>query len=335
MKIEENYSLLHLNTFHLAVKARRFIEYENEQELVVSLRGAYTRKLSVLPIGQGSNLLFLKDFDGIVLHSAIKGITLAGETDENVFLRVGAAEVWDDVVQYAVDKGWGGIENLSLIPGETGAAAVQNIGAYGVEIKDVVEKIEAISTVDYEKRTFSNADCKYDYRTSIFKKKPTCMITHVTLRLQKKTVFHLDYGNLKEILDVNKPVTLQQIREAVKTVRRKKLPDPNEMGNAGSFFMNPTVTSEKLTQLVKDNPSIPYYPANDGFVKLSAGWLIEQCGLKGIRFGQVGVYERQALVIVNYGGATGIEIAQLAGHIRDTVYQRFDIQLVPEVKYIA
>ena len=334
MKIEENYSLLHLNTFHLAVKARRFIEYENEQELVVSLRGAYTRKLSVLPIGQGSNLLFLKDFDGIVLHSAIKGITLAGETDENVLLRVGAAEIWDDVVQYAVDKGWGGIENLSLIPGETGAAAVQNIGAYGMEIKDVIEEVEVINTANYEKLTFSNADCKYDYRTSIFKNQPTCIITHVTLHLQKKPVFHLEYGNLKEILGTKKPVTLQEVREAVITVRRKKMPDPNEMGNAGSFFLNPVISTEKLAQIIMDYPSIPYYPAKDGFVKLSAGWLIEQCGLKGKRFGQAGVYEHQALVIVNYGGATGNEIARLADHIRETVYQRFDVQLIPEVKYI-
>ena len=334
MKTEEHYSLQHLNTFRLAVKTRHFIEYENEHELAVSLRDAHACKLSILPIGQGSNLLFLKDFDGIVLHSAIKGITLIAETDENVLLRVGAAEIWDDVVQYAVEQGWGGIENLSLIPGETGAAAVQNIGAYGMEIKDVVETIEAISTVNYEKRTFLNADCKYDYRSSIFKNQPTYVITHVTLRLQKKPVFHLEYGNLKAILGTNKPVTLQKIREAAITIRREKLPDPNELGNAGSFFMNPIVRSEKLKNLIKDYPSIPYYPAKDGFVKISAGWLIEQCGLKGKRFGQVGVYGHQALVIVNYGGATGYEIAQIADYIRETVYLRFDVQLVPEVKYI-
>ena len=334
MKVEENYSLLHFNTFRLAVKTRWFIEYENELELRTTLREASSRKLFILPIGQGSNLLFLNDFNGIILHSAIKGIALAGETDDAVFIRVGAAEIWEDVVAFVVDKGWGGIENLSLIPGETGAAAVQNIGAYGVEIKDVIENIEAISTLNFEKRIFSVDDCKYEYRNSIFKTTPSYIITHVSLRLHKKTVFHLEYGNLKEIFSAAEPVTLQKVREAVITIRREKLPDSNELGNAGSFFMNPVVTSEKLAQLIKDYPSIPYYPAANGFRKLSAGWLIEQCGLKGKRFGQVGVYENNALVIVNYGATSGNEIARLADHICKTVYQHFGIQLVPEVKYV-
>lgn len=335
MKIGQDYSLERFNTFHLKIKTRWFIEYEHEKELVKILKNEKFRDLPFLHIGSGSNLLFLNDFDGVVLHSAIKGIELINETDDVVYVRVGAAEIWDDVVTYAVNKGWGGIENLSLIPGETGAAAVQNIGAYGVEIKNVIEKVETISTVSRKKLTFSNAGCKYDYRTSFFKDKPTCIITYVTLRLQKNPVFNLEYGNLKEIVDANKPVTLHKVREAVVAIRRKKLPDPNETGNAGSFFMNPVVTPEKLAQLKKDDPAIPYYPAANGFVKLSAGWLIEQCGLKGKRFGQIGVYEHQALVIVNYGGATGNEIARLADHIRETVYQRFSVWLVPEVKYIG
>ena len=334
MKIEQNYSLERFNTFHLAVKTRWFIEYENETELEKILKDENFRKLSYLHIGSGSNLLFLDDFDGLVLHSAIKGITMIEETKDTVLIRTGAAEVWDDVVAYTVNKGWGGIENLSLIPGETGAAAVQNIGAYGTEIKDVVENIETISTLNFEKCFFSNLDCMYEYRNSIFKNTSSYIITYVTLRLQKKPVFHLEYSNLIEILSSNEPVTLQKVRDAIIAIRRKKMPNPNELGNAGSFFMNPVVTAEKLTQLMKDYPSIPYYPAKNGNVKLSAGWLIEQCGLKGKRFGFVGVYEHHALVILNYGSATGNEIAQLADHICETVHQRFDIQLIPEVKYI-
>ena len=334
MKIEQNFSLQHFNSFHLAVKTCCFIEYENETELGEILKDKNLKEFSFLHIGSGSNLLFLSNFDGVILHSAIKGVTITGETDDIVFIRIGAAEIWDEVVAYTVGEGWGGIENLSFIPGETGAATAQNIGAYGIEIKDVVENVEAISTLNFEKCIFSNQECKYDYRTSMFKNTPSYIITYVTLRLQKKPVFHLEYGNLKEILDAKKPVTLQKVREAIIAIRRKKLPDPNELGNAGSFFMNPVVAPEKLAQLIKDYPSIPYYPGANGFIKLSAGWLIEQCGLKGKRFGQVGVYENNALVIVNYGAASGNEIAQLADHIRETVFQRFGIPLAPEVKYI-
>ena len=311
------------------------MEYENETELEVILKEYCTKDLSFLHIGSGSNLLFLNDFNGVVLHSAIKGINIVEESDDNVLIRIGAAEIWDDLVAYAVHRGWGGIENLSLIPGETGAAAVQNIGAYGIEIKDVIENIEAISTLNYKKRIFSNSDCAYDYRSSFFKNNPTHIVTYVTLRLQKHLELHLEYGNLKGILSASEPATLQNVREAIIAIRRKKLPDPDELGNAGSFFMNPVVTSETLIHLQKNYPAIPYYRAINGHVKLSAGWLIEQCGLKGKRFGSVGVYAHHALIIVNYGGATGNEIARLADHICDTVHQHFGIQLVPEVKYVS
>ena len=311
------------------------MEYANETELEVVLKGYCKRDLSFLHIGSGSNLLFLNDFNGIVFHSAIKGITLAGETDDAVFVRIGAAEIWDDVVAYAVRYGWGGIENLSLIPGETGAAAVQNIGAYGIEIKDVIEHIETIDTLNFEKRFFSNDDCKYGYRTSLFKNNPNYIITCVTLRLQKHPELHLEYGNLKGFFSASEPATLQNVREAIITIRQKKLPDPDELGNAGSFFKNPVVTQKKLMHLQKSYPTIPFYPATKGNVKLSAGWLIEQCGLKGKRIGQVGTYEHQALVIVNYGGATGKEIAQFADHICDTVHQHFGILLEPEVQYVS
>ena len=335
MKIEQDFSLQHFNTFRLAVKARWFIEYENDTEPEKILKDENFRDLPFLHIGRGSNLLFLNDFNGIVLHSAIKGIELINETENTVYIRVGAAEIWEDVVAYTVDKDWGGIENLSLIPGETGAAAAQNIGAYGVEISDVIERVEVINTSNFEKRFFLNDECDYGYRNSIFKSTKSYIITYVTLRLQKKPVFNLEYGNLHKILSSKKTLTLQQVREAIIAKRQKIIPDPSEVGNAGSFFMNPVVTLEKLAIIQTVHPEIPYFPAKNGFVKLSAGWLIEQCGLKGRRFGQVGIYEHHALVIVHYGGATGNEIALLADHICKTVYQRFGVQLEMEVKYIG
>jgi UDP-N-acetylmuramate dehydrogenase len=337
VKIEENYSLENKNTFHLPVKARWFMEYESESELEKILQDEYFQELLSLHIGSGSNLLFLNDFNGIILHSAIKGITKVQETADEIVLRIGAAEIWDDVVAYAASKGWGGIENLSLIPGETGAAAVQNIGAYGVEIKDVIETVEAYNQLTFEKHVFTQEECRYEYRHSFFKDEQhdPYIIMYVTLRLKKQPVFNLEYGDLKQTLASCDPLTPEKVRNAVMNIRRKKLPDPDELGNAGSFFMNPTVSQSQLEQLKQSHPSIPFYPAKDGNAKLSAGWLIDQCGLKGKRFDTVGVYEHQALVIVNFGGATGNEIALLAEHIRDEVNRRFGVLLTPEVKYIG
>lgn len=312
------------------------MEYTDEAEVERILRDEYVRESSSLPVGSGSNLLFLGDFNGIILHSAIKGITAVDETDEAVWLRIGAAEIWDNVVAYASAKGWGGIENLSLIPGETGAAAVQNIGAYGAEMKDVVETVEAYNQRTSEKRIFTKEDCNYEYRNSFFKDEQhdPYLITYVTLRLTKRPVFNLAYGNLNEALASSAPLTPMKVREAVIRIRREKLPDPDELGNAGSFFMNPVVSQAHFDQLKQEYPSIPSYPATNGNVKLPAGWLIDQCGLKGKRAGAVGVYEHQALVIVNYGGATGDEIALFAEYIRNTVNQRFGVLLKPEVKYV-
>lgn len=337
MRIEQNFSLEDYNTFHLPVKTRWFMEYENEEELQRVLRDEYFQELISLHIGGGSNLLFLNDYNGIILHSAIKGIELVEETDSFVQLRIGAAEIWDDVVVYAVSKGWGGIENLSLIPGETGAAAVQNIGAYGVEIKDVIETVEAYNQLTFEKKTFTNKECEYAYRHSYFKNEhhDPYIITHVMLRLQKQPVFKLSYGNLSEKLACNEVLTPHTVREAVIDIRNEKLPDPGEIANAGSFFMNPVVSQEQFEKLKQEHPSIPAYPATDSQVKLSAGWLIDQCGLKGKRFDTVGIYEKQALVIINFGDATGHEIALLAEHIRNEVEKRFGVLLMPEVKYVG
>lgn len=337
MKIEQNYSLEKYNTFHLAVKTRWFMEYENEEELERILRDEYFQECLSLPIGSGSNLLLLNDFNGIILHGAVKGIDRVRETEEEIWLRIGAAEIWDDVVAYAAREGWGGIENLSLIPGETGAAAVQNIGAYGVEIKDVVETVEAYNRLTFEKRLFTVADCAYGYRSSYFKNEHNDphIVTHLTMRLAKHpSHFCVDYGNLRQALG-DTPYTPASIREAVIAIRRQKLPDPEVLGNAGSFFMNPVVGAEQFERLREAYPAIPSYPAGSGGIKVPAGWLIEQCGFKGRRHGNVGVYEKQALVLVNYGGATGDEIALVAESIRMAVKERFGIELTPEVKYVG
>ena len=335
MRIEQNYSLEKHNTFRVQAKTRWFIEYDNEEELIRILRDEFFQECAFLHIGEGSNLLFTGDVNGIILHSRIKGMNIVDETAEYVLLRVGAAEHWDDVVAYTVSKGWGGIENLSYIPGETGAAAVQNIGAYGVELKDAIETVEAYNRLTFEKRVFTNDECHYDYRHSFFKDPDNdpYIITYITLRLQRFPQYNLEYGNLAEAMK-DKEITLQAVSNAVTTIRREKLPEPDELGSAGSFFMNPVISREQFEKLKAEYPAIPSYPDAEGCIKVSAGWLIEQCGFKGKREGNVGVYEKQALIIVNYGGATGDEIALFAEKINNAVTQKFNITLTLEVKYI-
>lgn len=337
MRIEENYSLESHNTFHLPVKTRWFMEYANEEELGRILRDEYFQECLSLHIGSGSNLLFMNDFNGIILHSAIKGITVEEETDHTVLLRVGAAEQWDDVVAYAVSHGWGGIENLSLIPGEAGATAIQNIGAYGVEVKDVIEKVETYNQLSFEKRIFTNQECEYGYRSSYFKNEQNepHIVTFVSIRLHKNPTLSIDYKDLQEELASYPEPTLQVVRDAIIAIRRRKLPDPGELGNAGSFFMNPVIPAVHYEKLKTQYPSIPSYPAGEGQIKVSAGWLIEQCGFKGKSHGQVGVYEKQALILVNLGEAKGYEIALVAESIRTAVSDRFGIDIVPEVKYVG
>lgn len=337
MRIEENYSLEKHNTFHLPVKTRWFMEYATEEELGRILRDEYFQECFSLHIGGGSNLLFINDFNGIILHSQIKGMQIVEDTDDTVLLRIGAAEIWDDVVAYAVSNGWGGIENLSLIPGEAGAAAIQNIGAYGVEIKDVIEKVETYNQLSFEKRVFTNEECLYGYRDSYFKNEHNDphIVTYIQIRLKKKPEFFINYGNLKSELAQYSELTLQAVRDAVISIRRQKLPDPEELGNAGSFFMNPVIPIAQFEELKKKYPEIPSYPAGEELIKVPAGWLIEQCGFKGKSHGQVGVYEKQALVLVNLGEAKGHEIALVAESIRTAVKEQFGIEIVPEVKYVG
>ena len=336
IKIEENYSLLPHNTFHLQANARFFIEYNSVGELVEVLALPWIKEYPVFHIGGGSNLLFKGDYKGVILHSSVKGMEKIGEDEESVLVKVGSGEVWDDVVAFTVEAGWYGAENLSLIPGETGAAAVQNIGAYGIELKDIVDSVEAVERSTGKIRIFNKAECKYAYRESIFKKelKDQYIITHVVLRLQKKEEFHLEYGNIQSELAKFDTLTLKNVRQTIIAIRESKLPDTDNLGNAGSFFMNPYVALPKYLNLKQEYPQMPHYPVSDDLVKVPAAWLIEQCGWKGREWGGAGVHDKQCLVLVNRGGALASDIVDLAANIQTSVKEKFDIDITPEVIYI-
>ncbi len=335
MNIFENYSLLKHNTFGLDVKTRWFVEYESEEDLLKLLSDEYFFSQPYFHIGQGSNLLFLDDYNGVIVHSNIQGIEILKEDEFQVHLKVGAGVDWDFFVSHCVENDWGGIENLSLIPGEVGASAVQNIGAYGVEACETISEVHAYSIETGEKRIFKNEDCQFAYRHSIFKSelRGKYFITHVIFRLSKKPIYKLEYGNLKNML-ADKEINLQTVRNTVITIRESKLPDPKVFGNAGSFFMNPYICIEHYEGLKKRVPDIPHYPVNDEVVKIPAAWLIEQCGLKGKTIGNASVHEKQPLVIINKGNASANDIADLAKLVCREVYDKFKIELHPEVFYV-
>lgn len=328
-------SLLRYNTFGIEQYCNHIYEpstVEQLQDLLPELR-----KAPLLVIGGGSNLLLTKDFDGNVLHLAIKGIE-ATETADGVLLRCGAAEVWDDVVAYAVGKGYYGIENLSIIPGEVGASAVQNIGAYGVEVREYIHKIEAVEILTGSRVEINPADCEYGYRYSKFKNewKGKYVITYVTYRLNREFTPRTDYGTIRRVLEeqgVTQP-TAADVRQAIISVRNSKLPDPKTEGNAGSFFMNPVVSRTKFEALLSQYPDMPHYRVSETEEKIPAGWMIEQCGWKGKTLGNAGVHDRQALVLVNKGGATGADIVRLCERIRSDVFARFGVNISPEVNII-
>lgn len=331
MKEYTNYSLLNHNTFGMDVEAKRFVEYDSEEELIGLLPSLESKYLH---IGGGSNLLFRGNFDGTILHSVIKGIEIQENCGEYVLVRVGAGVVWDDFVAWTVERGWGGIENLSLIPGEVGASAVQNIGAYGVEAKDVIAQVKAIHLKTGEKRSFLTDECCYAYRQSIFKNefKGQYAITYVTYKLKIRPTLKLSYGNMKALLE-KKNVTVSDVRQFIIDTRNAKLPDPKVLGNAGSFFMNPVVSRDKFLEIQKDYPQMPYYEVENG-VKIPAGWMIEQCGWKGKSLGKAGVHEKQALVLVNLGGASSEEIVTLCNAVCKDVKETFGIDIHPEVNFI-
>ena len=333
-----NYSLRAHNTFGIDARCRRFVEYtsvEEAQSIACSL-SATDRPLLI--VGGGSNLLLTVDFPGTVVHSAIQGLSVRIEGDD-VYVRAGSGMEWDVVVARCVSNGWHGMENLSLIPGEVGASAVQNIGAYGVEACDIIYKVEAVDLADGEVVTFDGRDCHYGYRDSRFKHdwKDCYLITHVTYRLSRQFLPRLDYGNIRAMLDKKEIATptAQQLRDVIVEIRRAKLPDPKVEGNAGSFFMNPVVAKAKFLELQSRYPDMPHYHIDEESEKIPAGWLIEQCGWKGRTVGHAGVHDKQALVLVNRGGATGAEVVSLCESIRKDVLRQFGIEIRPEVNIVG
>ena len=336
MRLKQNVSLLSYNTFGIDVKADYFIEYDSVDDLHSVLQSEIVKSNKILQIGGGSNLLFLNDFTGVILHSRIQSIENVGEDDEHVYLEVGSGVIWDDLVAYAVENGWGGVENLSLIPGEAGASAVQNIGAYGVEVQEVIMEVNTVDAETAGIRTFSNDECLYGYRDSVFKNelKGKYFITSIVFRLEKKPVFRLHYQHLEEEVLKTGVINLQNIRKTIIQIRESKLPDPGVTGNAGSFFMNPIISKDHFHSLQNLYPQMPHYFDSEQNEKIPAAWLIDQCGWKGKHIGNAGVHDKQALVLVNLGGATGVEIVFLANQIQLSVKEKFGITLKPEVNFI-
>lgn len=333
IRIENNYSLKKWNTFHLEAKARYFVEYDQTDDLR-QLTEQFAN-LPMLHIGRGSNLLFVHDFEGVVFHSAYKALTILDETDDYVVLKVGSGMIFDDLVSYAVNHNWAGLENLSYIPGEVGASAVQNIGAYGVEVKDVIQDVVVYNIAKSQFLTLTNEQCRYGYRDSIFKNelKNACIVTDVIFRLSKHGELQLDYGNVRQSLQHIANPTISDVRKAIIGIRRQKLPEVDELGSAGSFFKNPVVSREQFLQLQQVYPDVPHYIVDDG-VKVPAAWLISQSGMRGKNIGGAQVFEKQPLVIVNTGSATAQDILALANEIQEAVKSQFGISIYPEVNYI-
>lgn len=334
--IYENISLKKFNTFGLNVRADHLATFKLEENLIHFLKHNRIHDQNYLIIGQGSNLLFTKDFKGTVIHPEMNGISLEGKKGNDVIVSAGAGVVWDKLVDSTINNGLGGLENLSLIPGLVGAAPVQNIGAFGCEAKNTIEKVRAVSLEDGSVKEFTNEECKFGYRDSIFKGefKGRYLITKVYFRLSTKPKLSLEYGSLKEEVNKLGSTSLVNVRNIVINTRQSKLPDPELIGNAGSFFKNPVVKLSVVDDLKSRYPKIPVFKDISGGAKLAAGWLIEQCGWKGKRIGNAGVHDKQALVIVNHGNATGQELFDLSVQVQKSVAEKFGIILEREVEVI-
>lgn len=337
--ITENFDITHLTTFGIEVKARYFAEYSSVKELEAIMRTPEYQQNEVLHIGGGSNLLFVNDFNGLVLHSAVRGLTAYRKNEETVYLIAGAGEKWTDVVKFSIEEGLQGLENLSYIPGEAGAAPIQNVGAYGVEAGDLIFKVECYDRLAHKVVTFSKEECRFGYRDSMFKHegRGRYYVLRVSFRLKPgKSAENLDYGPLKTLASRlgHAPTTLE-VSEEITAIRRSKLPEPSELGSAGSFFKNPVVRRKYFeAEILKRCPDVPCYDLPDGKVKIPAGWLIEHAGLKECRIGGAQVYERQCLVLVNTGGATGASVEGLCRHIQMEVNRKYGLWLSPEVNIV-
>lgn len=337
MEILKNYSLKHYNTFGIDAKAKYFVEINSVEDLQSILaNNAFPDKFI---LGGGSNMLITRDINALVIYINIKGIYIENQDDNFTEIKVMAGENWHEMVLWTLERNFGGLENMSLIPGNTGTAPIQNIGAYGVELKDVFVGCEAVRRIDQKLVYFTNKDCQFGYRDSIFKNegKDKYVITSVTLKLTKKDHrINTDYGAINEELARNNIMvpTIQDISNAVVTIRNSKLPNPKELGNSGSFFKNPVISKEDFEKFIEKNPNAPFYKISEEEYKIPAGWLIEQSGYKGKRFGDAGVHAKQALVLVNYGNATGTAILDLASTIMEGVKTDFGISITPEVNII-
>jgi len=334
MQLQENISLKAYNTFGIDMPAQLFTELNDEAQLEVLSKDRRLPSLKRV-LGGGSNILLTRPVAGLLIRNCLKGITVAEENEEHVWLEVKAGEVWHDLVMHAIDRNLGGLENLALIPGCVGAAPMQNIGAYGVEVKQTIDQVIAWHWEEQQFMVLKNSDCRFGYRDSIFKQelKNKVLITSVTFRLDKIHCLNTSYGAITQQLDemgVSDP-GIKSVAEAVIAIRSSKLPDPRKIGNAGSFFKNPTIDTEQWNSLRAHYPALPAYPAAEGLVKLPAGWLIERAGWKGYREEAAGVHEKQALVLVNYGGATGTQVWELSEKILQSVKDKFGVMLEREV----
>ncbi len=338
MEIISNFSLKALNTFGIESFAKLFVKVNSIQQINELLDLNEFKNNHHLILGGGSNLLLTKNVDGLVIKNELLGIELINENENSVFVKCAAGVVWHEFVMWCIDKNYGGIENLALIPGCTGASPMQNIGAYGVEIKDTFYELEAIELATGNIKKFTKSDCEFGYRESVFKRqfKNQFIITSVTFQLSKQPNFHIEYGAIKQELDLMNvsELNIKAIAQAVINIRSSKLPNPKEIGNAGSFFKNPEVSEIEFQRLKIEFPNIVAYPLENKNYKLAAGWLIEQSGLKGYRAGDAGVHKLQALVLVNYGSATGNQIFDLSSQVLQTVKQKFGVDLEREVNII-
>jgi UDP-N-acetylmuramate dehydrogenase len=335
MRLLENYPLQDITTFHARVFAKYYTVFSSPEFLKQILSSPELKTMPFILLGGGSNVLFTGDFNGVIIRNAIEGIEVISQDEDTIFIKANAGEKWHDFVLYCVNRNYGGIENLSLIPGTVGAGPIQNIGAYGVELKDVLHEVEAMNIRTLEIRKFSNAECKFGYRDSIFKEeeKGNYIILSVIVRLNKNPKVNVSYGSLSKELEsmgVANP-TIKDVSNAVIRIRSSKLPDPDKLGNAGSFFKNPVIPNKQFEKIKENHPTIVSFPATEGYTKLAAGWLIEQCGWKGKRIGDAGVHKDQALVLVNYANATGKEIYELSTLVINSVKEKFGIELEREV----
>jgi UDP-N-acetylmuramate dehydrogenase len=338
MHLQENISLQSLNTFGIAANARYYSLINSQATLKKLLNNNSLKSLPKLIVGGASNILFVKDFDGWIIHMNIQGVQKTAENNNHIWLQIGAGVRWHQLVLYCIERGYAGIENLSLIPGTVGAAPIQNIGAYGVEFSEVFESLEALEINTGIIKNFNKINCSFGYRDSIFKKslQGEYIILRVTIRLNKQPTLRTTYGAIQDVLAAMnlKTVSIKSVSDAIIHLRQQKLPNPAYIGNAGSFFKNPIISPPSITIIQGKHPNIPMHILADGYAKIPAAWLIEQCGWKGYRQGAAGVHAHQPLVIVNYGGATGEEIYQLALNIQTSVKDKFGILLEPEVNIV-